>query len=249
MPGFFQGLANHTRANWRPVLVTVLLLLALCLLLVLDLTPAGLADLLRENRAQWQEWVTAHPLLSAFAYTVFYIFAVSISLPGALWFTIGAGFLLGAAAGIPVSLAGVTIGAMNIFLIARYLAGERFHDRFEGRIGRFAAGFRRDELSYVILLRMTPTPFFVINIAAALLGTRLRNYVVGTFIGAVPSTVLYANLGAGLGDMVDAGVRPDWSDLARPSFLVVMVMALVLALVPLVHRAWRQRAGLSDKSP
>jgi uncharacterized membrane protein YdjX (TVP38/TMEM64 family) len=248
-PGILDELKDLLTGHWRPITVIGLIILALVLMFVTGLTPAGLADTLRENRQEWQIWVAAHPLLAALAYAVFYMLAVSISLPGALWFTIGAGFLLGAGPAIPVSLIGVTVGATNIFLIARYLAGDTFHERFDGRVARFAAGFRRDELTYVILLRMTPTPFFVVNIAAALLGARLRTYVVGTLIGALPATVLYANLGAGLGDLIDAGARPGWDDLARPAFLIVLVMALLLALVPLAHRAWRQRAGLSDKSP
>ena len=226
------------------MLVAGLLLAVLVLLIRSGLTPQGLLEQLRENREVWQSWIVEHPLLAAAGYTLFYVLAVSVSLPGALWFTIGAGYLLGATMAVPVSLIGVTLGAMNIFLVARYLAGERFHERFDGRVARFAAGFRRDDLTYVILLRMTPTPFFVVNVAAALLGARLKNYVVGTFIGALPATILYANLGAGLGDLIDAGVQPGWADLTRPSFLAVLAMAVFFAFVPLIHRAWRRRDRL-----
>lgn len=247
-PSMYSRARQWLTDRWRPILVILLLLAALASLFAAGLTPAGLADTLRENRADWSAWIAEHPWLAALAYTLFYVAAVSVSLPGALWFTIGAGFLLGATIGIPVSLVGVTLGATNIFLIARYVAGTEFHARFDGRIGRFAAGFRRDDLSYTILLRMIPVPFFLVNIAAALLGARLRSYMAGTLIGAIPATVLYAHLGAGLGELVDAGVQPGWADLTRPSFLIAAAFALLLASVPVVHRAWRKRAGLPGKS-
>lgn len=244
MAGVFKAVLGWSRRYWRQLLVAGLLVAILAALIQSGLTPQGLLEELRENRETWQDWIADHPILAAAGYALFYVLAVSVSLPGALWFTIGAGYLLGATMAIPVSLVGVTLGAINIFLVARYLAGARFHERFDGRVARFAAGFRRDDLTYVILLRMTPTPFFLVNVAAALLGARLRNYGLGTFIGALPATILYANLGAGLGDLVDAGVQPGWADLSRPSFLAVLVMAVFFALVPLLHRAWRRRDRL-----
>lgn len=224
---------------WLRGAILLLILLLLLTALSSGVTPQGLAQLLQDNREGLNNGVTDHPLLSALGYAIFYMVMVSVSLPGALWFTIGAGYLLGAAVAIPVSLFGVTVGAMNIFLVARYIAGDGFHDRFQGRVARFADGFRRNDFTYMILLRMTPTPFFLINVAAALLGARLKSYVLGTAIGMIAPTILYANLGAGLGELVDAGLTPGWSDLARPSFLVVLAMALVLALVPFLRQRWQ----------
>ena len=239
--------ANSLRSRllqmfWPKGILLIAVLAMLILAFANGLTPQGLAHLLQDNRESLTNWVSAHPLIAAVGYALFYMMAVSVSLPGALWFTIGAGYLLGAAVAVPVSLFGVTIGAMNIFLVARYIAGDRFHDRFKGRIARFADGFRRNDFTYMILLRMTPTPFFVINVAAALLGARLKSYVLGTLIGAIAPTILYANLGAGLGELVDAGLSPSWNDLARPSFLVVVAMALLLAVFPFLRKRW-QKAG------
>ena len=73
----------------------------------------------------------------------------------------------------------------------------------------------------------------------SLLGARLKSYVLGTLIGAIAPTILYANLGAGLGELVDAGLSPGWSDLLRPSFLAVLAMALILAIFPFVRQRWQ----------
>ncbi|MDG2044933.1 MAG: VTT domain-containing protein [Maricaulis sp.] len=201
-------------------------------------------DAIAQVQNQGQIWIDANPALAALAYAVFYVFMVTVSLPGALWFTIGAGYLLGPSWGFAASLVGVTLGASNIMLLTRYVLGDQFQDRFSGRIEKFAHGFQRDDFSYIILLRVVPAPFFVVNVAAALFGARWRQFVAGTFIGAIPATILYANLGAGLAELAAAGVQPTLADLTRPSFLIMIAMAALLALSPLAYRAWLKRSDV-----
>lgn len=240
-----QNTSTRTATHWLRrggrVAVIAVLLLVIIGIISLGLTPAGLVEKLADVQGQWQVWIADNRALATLAYAVFYVGMVSVSLPGALWFTIGAGYLLGPTWGIAASLVGVTLGASNIMLMTRYVLGDRFQERFSGRIEKFARGFRRDDFSYIILLRVVPAPFFVVNVAAAMFGARWRQFVAGTFIGAIPATILYANLGAGLAELAAAGVQPTLADLTRPSFLVMIGMAALLALAPLVYRAWMRR--------
>jgi len=242
---------GRPRRRRRPSLASRLLPLGLILVLLVLLFAFGpslgeVGAFVTENRAAWDEWSAAHPFLAALGFTIFYAVAVTVSLPGALWFTIAAGFLLGAGTGFFVSLIGATIGAVNIFLIARHVAGRRFAARFGSSVRRFARGFRRDAFTYVILLRMVPTPFFGVNVAAALLGVRLRDYALGTLIGAIAPTVLYANLGAVLDDLAAGGFRPTLGDLTRPEVVIAVLAGLVLAPMPLVYRAWMKRQASTE---
>tara|TARA_R110002073_G_scaffold317841_2_gene491641 strand:- start:1609 stop:2364 length:756 start_codon:yes stop_codon:yes gene_type:complete len=227
-----------------------LLLGALLVVLLLGASPRALLGAMGDD--QWARWIADNLLLASMAYALFYMLAVTASLPGALWFTIGAGYLLGSSAAIPASAFGITFGAANAWLIMRYLAGPALRQRFNDRITRFAAGFRRDEFAYVVLLRVLPLPFFLVNLAAALLGHRFVPYFAGTLLGSLPSIILYANLGAGLSELVEAGVQPGLSDLTRPSFLVAVAMVVLLSGVAIGHRLWlrRQRGeALSQPRP
>ena len=198
--------SQWTRHAGRIAAVSVLVVVIIAII-SLGLTPAAMVDKLAEAQAQWQVWITDNPALAALAYAVFYVCVVSVSLPGALWFTIGAGYLLGPTWGFAASLVGVTLGASNIMLLTRYVLGDRFQERFSGRIEKFAHGFRRDDFSYIIMLRVIPAPFFVVNVAAALFGARWRQFVAGTSIGAIPATIFYANLGAGLAELAGGQLR------------------------------------------
>jgi uncharacterized membrane protein YdjX (TVP38/TMEM64 family) len=226
------------------IAIGVLLLSILPIAWLAGVTPNSVFELLRDSRSEWSAWLTDHLVLAALGYAVFYMVAVSISLPGALWFTLGAGFLFPVMIAVPVALFGITAGAANAWLGMRFIAGPHLRQRFSGRLAGFAAGFARNEFAYVTLLRILPLPFFLVNLAAALIGRRFLPYVAGTLAGSLPSVILYANLGSGVGDLVEAGVRPGWSDLARPEFLIATGMVLVLIVIASLHRRWAHGSSI-----
>lgn len=173
---------------------------------------------------------------------------VSLSVPGAAIFTITSGFLFGGWLGTALSVTGATLGAIAVFLAARAGLGGLLA-RAGPRVRRLEAGFHRDALSYLLILRLIPIfPFWLINIAAGATGMRLSLFVVGTFFGIIPTSFVYASLGSGLGELVEAGHEPGLAMLLRPQ-IVLPILALVgLALLPVLYRRWRagRLAGASQ---
>jgi uncharacterized membrane protein YdjX (TVP38/TMEM64 family) len=77
-------------------------------------------------------------------------------------------------------------------------------DVLRARAGPFLqkleAGFRANELSYLLVLRLVPLfPFWLVNLAPAFLGVRTSTFAVGTFVGIIPGVFVFASLGTGLG--------------------------------------------------
>ena len=103
-------------------------------------------------------------------------------------------------------------------------------------------GFRRDALSYLLVLRLIPIfPFWLVNIVPAFLGVPLRTYVLGTFVGIIPGSFVYASVGNGLGAVFDAGGTPDLGIIFAPAILLPIVGLAVLALLPIVYRRFKAR--------
>jgi uncharacterized membrane protein YdjX (TVP38/TMEM64 family) len=70
-------------------------------------------------------------------------------------------------------------------------------------------GLRRDEISYLFIMRLVPAiPFFLANLAPALLGVRLNIFCADHGAGIIPGTVVYTLGGAGLGQVFEAGGTP-----------------------------------------
>lgn len=203
---------------------------------------AGIAAFIRGLDATVED----HFWLAAGLYLVFYALAVSVSVPGALWFTIGAGFLFGQWVGTGVALLGATAGASIIFLITRYALADWAREKFSGRIEKLRAGFEADALNYVILLRLIPVfPFFVLNVGMALLSIPLRAFVLGSLVGMIPGAFVYASFGAGgqrALEQLAADETPGLSDLLNPPLLAAMAGLAVLAVVPVIVK--RVRGGV-----
>jgi uncharacterized membrane protein YdjX (TVP38/TMEM64 family) len=197
-------------------------------------------ETLREHRAVLAGIVHENLIAAAATFVGLYAAAVAVSLPGALVFTIAGGFLFGTVLGAALAVTGATLGATALFLVARTALGEGLRGRAGGALGRMAAGFRRDALSYLLVLRLVPLfPFFVVNLACAFLGVPLRIYVLGTLIGIVPGSLVYASVGRGLGSVFDRGESFSAAGVLTPEVVGALLGLAALALVPVAYRRWR----------
>jgi uncharacterized membrane protein YdjX (TVP38/TMEM64 family) len=198
-------------------------------------------EALRDARFALLDLVAAHPVAAPAAYVLAYVCVTAFSLPGAAAMTLAGGFLFGTLAGGGLAVVGATIGATAVFAAARTALGDRLRLRAGGMVARIEEGFRRDAASYLLFLRLVPAfPFFVVNIAAALLGARPAIFVATTLVGIVPGTLVFASIGAGLGSVFDAGARPDLSVALSWPVLGPLLGLGLLALLPV---AWRRIAG------
>jgi uncharacterized membrane protein YdjX (TVP38/TMEM64 family) len=197
-------------------------------------------EALRDGRFALLDFVAANPVAAPAAYVLAYVCVTAFSLPGAAAMTLAGGFLFGTLAGGALAVIGATIGATAVFAAARTALGDRLRLRTGGMLARIKEGFRRDAASYLLFLRLVPAfPFFVVNIAAALLGARPGVFVATTLVGIVPGTLVFASIGAGLGSVFDAGARPDLSVALSWPVLGPLLGLGLLALLPV---AWRRLA-------
>lgn len=119
-------------------------------------------------------------------------------VPGAV-LTLGTGFLLGVGWGLVVVSVGSTLGAAAAFLVGRTVARGWVEERIEQR-PRFQAVDRAvstDGFKVVLLTRLSPLfPYNFQNYAFAVTGVSFREFVLGSWIGMLPGTLLYVYLGS-----------------------------------------------------
>jgi uncharacterized membrane protein YdjX (TVP38/TMEM64 family) len=173
-----------------------------------------------------------------FLYISAYAALVALSIPGGVALTIAGGVLFGTWLGGLYAVVGATLGATAVFLAAR--AGFCGLARRAGPFfARLEAGFRADAFSYLLALRLVPLfPFWLVNLVAALAGVGLPTYLLATFIGIIPGTLVYASLGNGLGNLVD---KPDPGLLLRPALLLPIVALAALAITPVWYKRRRRK--------
>jgi uncharacterized membrane protein YdjX (TVP38/TMEM64 family) len=212
------------------------------LLLALRFTALGeflSLETLARHRGALSGFVAANGLLAGVVYVAVYAAAVAVSVPGAVILTLAGGFLFGALIGTTLAVAGATIGATGVFLLARVLFGENALDRFGAPAQRLADAIRRNAGSYLLVLRLVPLfPFFLVNLVPAFVGVRLPVYMATTFAGIIPATAVFSLTGAGLGGILDAGGTLDLRSVLSPEILAGLLglAALSLAAIPLKNR-------------
>lgn len=200
-------------------------------------------ETLKTYRGTLVDFANANPVLGPIALAGIYAVLVAISFPGASLLTIFAGFMFGTLIGGTAVLVGATVGAAAIFLAARTALGESLRAKAGPWLKRFEEGFKESAFSYLLLLRLVPAfPFWLVNLAPALLGVGLKPYVAATFLGIIPGTFVYASVGAGAGAIIDAGQTLELSGLLlKPEVLIPIVGLAVLALIPVVVKAVRRK--------
>ena len=77
----------------------------------------------------------------------------------------------------------------------------------------------------------------------AFLGVPLGTYVLGTFVGIIPGSFVYASVGNGLGAVFDAGGTPDLGIIFEPEIILPIVGLALLAILPVVYKKIRGRAA------
>lgn len=205
-------------------------------------------DALRQHRAELQGLVEHHLVASCVGYIVAYATLVTLSVPGGLVLTIAGGFLFGAIAGTGKAVLGATAGATCIFLIAQTALGTLLQQRASGMIARLSEGFRRDAFSYLLVLRLVPLfPFCIVNLAPAVVGVPLRTFMLATLIGIIPGTFVYANVGAGLGSILDKEAELSLAHVMTPEILVALLGLAALALTPTLYRMLKERRGTAKR--
>jgi uncharacterized membrane protein YdjX (TVP38/TMEM64 family) len=230
------------RFSVRRLLPLAALALAVAAVFAFDLDRYLTFDALRENRAALTGFVAANGVLASAAYVLIYAAAVALSLPGGAVLTIGGGFLFGTVVGGALVVLAATVGATLLFLIAKTALGDPLRARAGPFLQKMEAGFQENALSYLLVLRLIPLfPFFIVNLVPAFLGVSLRTYVLATFVGIIPGTLVYASVGAGLGSVFDRAQQFSPSSILTPQIAVALVGLAMLALLPVVYRKLRAR--------
>ena len=201
-------------------------------------------EALAENREQLLTWYAGNRVATIAVFWVAYVIVVVFSLPIATLLTLVGGFVFGTNLAALLVVSAATVGALGIFLAARYALRDYFKAKAGRWIGRLETGFRENAMSYLLVLRLVPIfPFWLVNLVPALLGVPLRVYVIGTLIGIIPGSWVYCSVGNGLGAVFDRGETPDFGIIFEPQILTPILGLALLSMIPVGYKRYKKARG------
>jgi uncharacterized membrane protein YdjX (TVP38/TMEM64 family) len=194
-------------------------------------------DSLARHQGQLNGWVSEHPIASAGLYMLAYVATAALSLPQAAVLSVAGGLLFGAVLGCALTVTGATIGASILLVVVRSAFGQTLN-RHRHRIPeQVQTRLARDGFSYLLALRLLPLfPFWVVNLAAAVVDMRLAVFFPATLLGIVPASFVLSSIGAGVGTILAEGRTPDLSILFSARILLPLLGLAILSLLPVLFR-------------
>jgi uncharacterized membrane protein YdjX (TVP38/TMEM64 family) len=152
----------------------------------------------QDRLKQALDWVGQLGPWGAIIFIAIYVVATVLFIPGSV-LTLGAGAVFGVMWGSIYVSIGSTLGATAAFLVGRYLARNAIARKIEGN-ERFAAidkAVANEGWKIVGLTRLSPVfPFTLLNYAFGLTRVKLGHYMLASWIGMMPGTVMYVYLGS-----------------------------------------------------
>lgn len=177
-------------------------------------------------------WIDSLGTWGLIAFIIIYTLAAVFLIPGSI-LTLGAGVIFGLFKGsIIVSLAS-TLGATAAFLVGRYFTRGWVAEQIEAR-PKFRAideAVAKEGWKIVGLTRLSPVfPFIFVNYAFGITKVSLIDYIVASWIGMMPGTVMYVYLGSLIGDIATLTQSRERTPLEWSLYILGLIVTVIVTV-------------------
>jgi uncharacterized membrane protein YdjX (TVP38/TMEM64 family) len=151
------------------------------------------------------------------------------------------GFLFGPIGGGFAAVSGATGGSTITYMVFRTAFGDMLRKKPTAFLSKLEAGFKGDAFNYLLTLRLIPAfPLLLVNVAAGVMNIRVGVFMLASVLGMIPSSFVYAGIGAGLGHIFAKGGPVTLETLFSPRIYLPIIGMGVLAFLPPLWRHWRK---------
>ncbi len=188
------------------------------------------------------DWIGGLGVWGPVIFAAIYVLSAVLLVPGSV-LALGAGAVFGLVRGTVIVSLASTLGATCAFLVGRYLAREAVARKIAA-YPRFVAIERAvaaEGWKIVLLTRLSPVfPYTLLNYAFGLTPVKLGHYVLASWIGMLPGTVMYV-YGGTLAQAVAGDRTRSAGGWALYSVGLLATVAVTLFVTRLARRALAER--------
>ena len=171
-----------------------------------------------------------------FLTTIFFIFSIIwvLLLGFAMPLLIFSGFVFGKWWGILIVLTSTTIGATLLYMLVSFFFKETIKNKLAPKFSKIKELFIKNDIVYFMSFRFIGgggTPYAVQNILPVLFNMSVKNYVIATFIGSLPSMFVTVALGSGIEKVIDQNVELSISSVLLSPEIYIPIIAFFFILI------------------
>ena len=171
---------------------------------------------------------------------VFFIFSIIwvLFLGFAMPLLIFSGFVFGKWWGILIVLVSTTIGATLLYFLVGLFFRDIIKKKFAPKFSKLKKFFNKNELVYFMFYRFIGgggTPYAIQNTLPILFNMSIKNYIIATFLGSMPSMFVTVSIGSGIENIIDQNAKLRVVNVIfSPEIYIPIVCFFVLLLIGFV---------------
>jgi len=171
-----------------------------------------------------------------FLTAIFFVFCIIwvLLLGFAVPLLVFAGFVFGKWWGILIVLTSTTIGATLLYVLVGYFFRETIEEKLAPKFSKLREFFKKNDIIYFTSYRFIGgggTPYAIQNVLPILFDMPLKNYVIATFIGSMPSMFVTVALGSGIESVIDQNVKLSISSVLLSPEIYIPIIGFFIILI------------------
>jgi len=170
-----------------------------------------------------------------FIFSIIWVLLLGFAMP----LLIFSGFVFGKWYGIAIVLTSTTIGATLLYLLLGFFFREEIKEKLAPKFSKLKEFFIKNDILYFTSFRFVGgggTPYAIQNILPILFNMSVKNYVIATFVGSMPSMFITVALGSGIENIIDQNASLSITTvLLSPEiylpiigFFIILIVALLI---------------------
>jgi len=200
---------------------------------VVDITDLMSYEFIKENKDIILKYKNENFL---FLTVIFFIFSIIwvLLLGFAMPLLIFSGFVFGKWWGILIVLTATTIGATLLYLLAGFFFKELIKKKLAPKFLKLKDFFDKNGLLYFMSFRFVGgggTPYAIQNILPVLFDMSVKNYVIATFVGSMPSMFVTVALGSGVSNVIDQNINLSISTVLFSPDIYIPIICFFIILI------------------
>ncbi len=172
--------------------------------------------------------------------SLFFIFSIIwvLMLGFAMPLLIFSGFVFGKWWGILIILTSTTIGAAMLYFLVGLFFRDIIQEKLAPKFSKLKKFFNKNELIYFMFYRFIGgggTPYAVQNTLPILFNMSMKNYIIATFLGSMPSMFVTVSIGSGIESIIDQNAQISIAKVIfSPDIYVPIVCFFILLIIGFV---------------
>ena len=175
-----------------------------------------------------------------FLSTIFFIFSIVwvLFLGFALPLLLFSGFVFGKWWGILIVLTATTIGATLLYILVGFFFLDAIKEKLTPKFSKLREFFIKNDILYFMSFRFVGgggAPYAVQNVLPILFDMPIKNYIIATFIGSMPSMFVTVALGSGIEKVIDQNVELSFlTVLSSPEIYIPMIAFFLILFIAFI---------------